>query len=107
MALGYLFLGFIGMSTLALAGIIALFILKEGTVYNTILILLTVFSLLIAFLSANAQPINFTTARIIVWAIGLVSIVGLGMHFISKKPLIASRLLISASVVLGIYKLFF
>lgn len=107
MALGFLFLLFVGMSILAIVGIVLLFVVKKNNTNNVLLVLMTAYSMSIAFLNATAQPTNFVGTQILAWVVGLVAIIGTAITLLTRKHLLISKILISGSVIIGIYFLYF
>lgn len=107
MALGFLFLLFIGMSILAIVGIVLLFVVKKNNTNDVLLVLMTAYSMSIAFLNATAQPTNFVGTQILAWVVGLVAIIGTAITLLTRKHLLISKILVSVSVILGIYFLYF
>ncbi|KHD15419.1 hypothetical protein [Clostridium butyricum] len=107
MALGFLFLLFIGMSILAIVGIVLLFVVKKNNTNDVLLVLMTAYSMSIAFLNATAQPTNFVGTQILAWVVGLVAIIGTAITLLTRKHLLISKILVSGSVILGIYFLYF
>ncbi|MEQ3339770.1 hypothetical protein [Clostridium butyricum] len=107
MALGFLFLLFIGMSILAIVGIVLLFIVKKNNTNDVLLVLMTAYSMSIAFLNATAQPTNFVGTQILAWVVGLVAIIGTAITLLTRKHLLISKILVSVSVIIGIYFLYF
>ncbi|WP_455792736.1 hypothetical protein [Clostridium butyricum] len=107
MALGFLFLLFVGMSILAIIGIVLLFVVKKNNTNNVLLVLMTAYSMSIAFLNATAQPTNFVGTQILAWVVGLVAIIGTAITLLTRKHLLISKILVSGSVILGIYFLYF
>lgn len=72
-----------------------------------LLVLMTAYSISIAFLNAVSLPMNFVSSQILAWVVGLVAVIGTGIRFITKKQLIVSKILVVGSVALGIYLLYF
>ncbi|MDB2151616.1 hypothetical protein [Clostridium butyricum] len=107
MALGFLFLLFIGMSILAIVGIVLLFVVKKNNTNDVLLVLMTAYSMSIAFLNATAQPTNFVGTQILAWVVGLVAIIGTAITLLTRKHLLISKILVSVSVIIGIYFLYF
>lgn len=107
MALGFLFLLFLGMSILAIVGIVLLFVVKKNNTNDVLLVLMTAYSMSIAFLNATAQPTNFVGTQILAWVVGLVAIIGTAITLLTRKHLLISKILVSGSVILGIYFLYF
>ncbi|WP_394884455.1 hypothetical protein [Clostridium butyricum] len=107
MALGFLFLLFVGMSILAIVGIVLLFVVKKNNTSDVLLVLMTAYSMSIAYLNATSQPINFIGPQVFAWVVGSIAVIGTGIRFFIKKQLLISKILVSGSVVLGIYFLYF
>lgn len=107
MALGLLSLLFVLMAFLGIAGTASLLLVKSKKINDVILILMTVYSLVIAYLGASSQPSNFVTQQIVCWVIGVIAIIGTALRFITKKQLLLSKLLVILSVLGGLYCLFF
>ena len=107
MALGFLFLLFVGMSILAIVGIVLLFVVKKNNTNDVLLVLMTAYSMSIAFLNATAQPTNFVGTQILAWVVGLIAIIGTAITLLTRKHLLISKILVSGSVILGIYFLYF
>lgn len=107
MALVFLFLLFIGMSILAIVGIVLLFVVKKNNTNDVLLVLMTAYSMSIAFLNATAQPTNFVGTQILAWVVGLVAIIGTAITLLTRKHLLISKILVSVSVIIGIYFLYF
>lgn len=103
----FLFLWFIIMSILAIIGTVLLFLVKKGKTVDMLLVLMTAYSISIAFLNAVSLPMNFVSSQILAWVVGLVAVIGTGIRFITKKQLIVSKILVVGSVALGIYLLYF
>lgn len=107
MALGFLFLLFVGMSILTIVGIVLLFVVKKNNTSDVLLVLMTAYSMSIAYLNATSQPINFIGPQVFAWVVGSIAVIGTGIRFFTKKQLLISKILVSGSVVLGIYFLYF
>lgn len=105
--MGILFVWFTIMSIVALAGVILLFVTKDEA-WNTVwMLLMTMYSFVISFLSATSMPSNYVGARILAWSISLLAIAGVVLRFVFKKQLFISKLLISCAVVIGVLLLYF
>lgn len=106
MALGYLFLLFAVMGILAIVGTVLLFWVRKNNITDILLVLMTAYSMTIAYMNATAQPMNYVGAQIFAWMIGLVAVVGTGIRYFTKKQLLISRLFVAGSVIAGIYFLY-
>lgn len=106
MALGALFLTFAGMSILAIIGTVLLFWMKNKNALDVIMVVMTAYSLVIAYLGASAEPTNFVMQQVMHWVIGFVAIIGASMRFTTKKQSMISKILVAGSTLAGIYTLF-
>lgn len=95
------------MSILAIVGIVLLFVVKKNNTNDVLLVLMTAYSMSIAFLNATAQPTNFVGTQILAWVVGLVAIIGTAITLLTRKHLLISKILVSVSVIIGIYFLYF
>ncbi len=106
MAIGILFLMFVVMGILSIVGSVLLFILKSEKANNILLVLMTAYSIIIAFIAATAQPSNYVLHQFISWIIAFVAVAGTAYKFITKKQSVISNLMVAASVLGGICYLF-
>lgn len=106
MALGWLFIVFLVMTGISIAGVAALFLMKNETVKKYVFIGLVIWGLVIAYLEFTALPVNFTVEKISAVAIGLLGVFGLGIKFMTGHEK-AANLLVTLSVLLGMFQLFF
>ena len=106
MAIGILFLMFVVMGIISIVGSVLLFILKGEKANNILLVLMTAYSIIIAFISSTAQPSNYVSQQIISWIIAFVAVAGTAYKFITKKQSVISNLMVAASVLGGIGYLF-
>ncbi|WP_367727388.1 hypothetical protein [Clostridium butyricum] len=84
-----------------------MFVVKKNNTNDVLLVLMTAYSMSIAFLNATAQPTNFVGTQILAWVVGLVAIIGTAITLLTRKHLLISKILVSGSVILGIYFLYF
>lgn len=106
MALGVLFLLFAVMGVLAIVGTVLLFWVRKNNIIDILLVLMTAYSMTIAYMNATAQPANFVGEQIFAWIIGLVAVVGTGIRYFTKKQLLISKIFVVGSVIAGIYFLY-
>lgn len=106
MALGAIVILFGVMSLAAIIGTILLFWIKNKNASDVVLVLLTAYSLLIAYVGASGEPTNFIIQQVIHWLIGFVAVIGTGTRFITNKQSIISKVLVSVSVIGGIFDIF-
>ncbi len=107
MALGYLVLAFIISGVLAIIGTILLLIIKKKRPVDILMVLMTAFSILTAYLNATSQPSNFIAEQITAWLIGLIAVGGLGLRFVKKEQILLSKLLVIGSTIVGVVYLYF
>ncbi len=106
MAIGILFLLFMVLCIAGILGSVLLFILKQEKANDVVLILMTAYSMVIAFLSATALPVNFVSQQVICWVIGFIAVIGAGIRFGTRKSSVLSKVLVAASVLIGIANMF-
>lgn len=108
MALGILMILFVVMSVLGAIGILILFLARKSRLQSGAVYVMAAYSLLTAYLGATSLPSNYLSAQLFRWAIGAVGIAGAFLYWKSTEESwkLAGRLLVAASVVLGIAKLF-
>lgn len=118
MAIGILTLLFVAISLISLIGILLLFLWKEGSGKEALFYLLAVWGLLIAACSILSLPSSFILSRSVSFAFGLLAAAGLFWHRNiekgteesgsekEKSPHTVSFLLVAASILLGILKLY-
>lgn len=102
MALGSLFVLFVSMSLLAILGIVLLFVIKKEAVSDKLLLVLTFYSLIIAFLGASAEPTNFVLQQLLHWGIGFVAVIGAVYRFMTRSQSMSSKIIVSGSLLAGI-----
>ena len=115
MAIGIFMLLFLIMSLISLAGILLLFLWKDGSRREALFYLLAAWGLLISFCSIISLPSNFIASRLVSFAFGLLSAAGIFWHRNLEKKTdpqtkkashTVSFLLVAASILLGILKLY-
>ena len=118
MAIGILTLLFIVVSLISLFGILLLFLWKDGSGREALFYLLAAWGLLIAACSILSLPSSFMLSRTVSFSFGLLSAAGLFWHRNMEKEddggeigngrftHLVSFLLVTASILLGILKLY-
>ena len=108
MALGILLIAFIVMCVVSGVGFVLLFLLKNERVKKIIFYVLSVWGMGMAALGAMCLPSNYVPAQLISWGFGFLSVAGLLVHIKAKSrtQIGIAYLLVLASIVLGIMKLF-
>ncbi|WIV21097.1 hypothetical protein QPK24_10695 [Paenibacillus polygoni] len=104
MALGVLFIMFVIISILSLVSIALMFMVKDRKVNNIAFSITVILGLVIGFMNVTALPSNETTEKITVGAVGTMALVAVICKLMKKNVL--ARILAAASVILGIFLLF-
>ena len=107
MALASLFITFMVLGISVISCTLVLLLTKNPKLSDIMLIVLTVLSLVVAYMSATAQPVNFVKEQILAWIIGFVALVGLALRYMKKEQVPTSKLLVAASAISGVLYLFF
>lgn len=108
MALGLLLILFIFLSVTGGVGIILLFWIKNHDKKKWVFYFLSVLGMAIAYISASSFPTNYIGQQLVAWGIGFLSVIALLIHIKANPRFqILASILVSASVILGIAKLFF
>ena len=108
MALGILMILFVTMSLISAAGLSLLYLVKNPGVRKAVFYVMAAWGMLTAVISATSLPENYLIERLIAWIIGFISVAGVIVYIRSaqEKGRLIARLLVTASVVLGIVNLF-
>lgn len=105
MALGYLMIMFVVLAAVSIVCIILMFAVKGSKTENIIIAIGALLGLLLGILSYTSLPENWTGSKTMAGCFALLALIGAllkGMH----RPATA-KLLVSASIVLGMLQLFF
>lgn len=106
-ALGTLLVLFIVIVVAGGLGIAFLFLSKNQKVKNVWFYFLSVFGMLIAYVSATSGPRNYIGEQIVAWAVGFLCIIAIILKVKKPKKVMISYLLVTFSVVFGIADIFF
>ncbi|MGI5958517.1 MAG: hypothetical protein ACOX60_11760 [Massiliimalia sp.] len=108
MAIGILVLFFIGISVVSGLGLAFLYLVKNEQVKKVLFYVLAAWGMLISIVSATSLPSNWIGSQMVAWLFGVLSIAGIIVHVKADSPkkYLAARLLVTASIVLGIAKMF-
>lgn len=108
MALGLILYLFMGMSIVSVIGLILLFLWKGEKGRKAIFYFMSVWGMIIAWMTANSYPVNFVREQIISWAFGALAVVAVLVYLFGKteKSFLKARVLTAASVILGMGALF-
>ncbi len=105
MALGILFLSFVVLSVTSILGISFLLLAKNNLVKKVFFYMLSILGMGISITAGASLPTNYILDKIIIYIIGLLSVLGVVIHIKTNKRNIAYTLTI-ISIILGILKLF-
>ncbi len=108
MALGVLLIMLVAMIIISVIGVIVMFLSGNGKGKKTAVCLMAGWAMVIAYISATSQPLNYTLAQVIRWGIGAVGIAGAVLFYKAKseKVQLAAQILVTLSVFLGIERMF-
>lgn len=109
MAIGILFLLFIGMSVVSILGIAAMFLLRAPEKRSAALYTMAVWAMIIGALGASSEPSGDIAGQAVRWAIGGAAAVAALVYMKAgtqgqKK---AAAVSVALAVILGIGKLFY
>ncbi|MGV1062958.1 hypothetical protein ACQR2W_05100 [Clostridium perfringens] len=107
MALGYLLIFFVFILVISILGISLLFFLKNRKIKNVLFYFLVVWSILIAYLNASSLPTNYLGQQIMAWLFGSISIIAIIINFKKTGETNIPYILVTISVFLGIFMMFF
>ncbi len=108
MALGILLIAFIVMCVVSGVGFALLLLLKNEKAKKMIFYFLAFWGMGIAVIGAMSLPSNYVPSQLLSWGFGFLSVAGLLVHIRakSKSQYGVAYLLVFASIVLSIMKLF-
>lgn len=107
MALGYLFILFIFITSVSIVGILLLYLLKNQRAKNIVFYFLAAWSMCIAFLDATSLPSNYLMERLTAWSFGVLSIIGIIFKIKKPKKPIIAYILVTVSVFLTLMSIIF
>ena len=105
MALGLLVIVFIVIAVVSLFSIAALFMVKDPKGNNIVFGFTVLLGIVISYMAVTALPTNYTVPRVFSASMGVLAIIGVLLKLMHKT--IAAKILVSASVLLGLTQLFF
>ncbi|WP_415279242.1 hypothetical protein [Clostridium perfringens] len=88
-------------------GISLLFFLKNSKLKNVVFYFLVIWSILIAYLNATSLPANYVVQQIISWLFGSISIIAIIIKVKKLGETNIPYILVTISVLLGIFMMFF
>ena len=106
MALGLLLVLFMVMSIISVMGLVLLFLLKGEKGQKAVFYFMAVW--VIAWMTANSYPTNYIKEQLIAWAFGALAVIALLVQICGKseRSFLTAKVLVAASVVLGMVALF-
>lgn len=107
MALGYLLILSIFILIVNILGISLLFLLKNQKLKNILFYFLIIWSILITYINASSLPKNYLTQQIINWLFGLIPIIAIIVKIKRREKNNIPYILITLSILLGTFQLFF
>ena len=107
MALGLLLVLFMVMSIISVMGLVLLFLLKGEKGQKAVFYFMAVWGMVIAWMTANSYPTNIKE-QLIAWAFGALAVIALLVQICGKseRSFLTAKVLVAASVVLGMVALF-
>ena len=107
MALGLLLVLFMVMSIISVMGLVLLFLLKGEKGQKAVFYFMAVWGMVIAWMTANSYP-NYIKEQLIAWAFGALAVIALLVQICGKseRSFLTAKVLVAASVVLGMVALF-
>ena len=108
MALGLLLVLFMVMSIISVMGLVLLFLLKGEKGQKAVFYFMAVWGMVIAWMTANSYPTNYIKEQLIAWAFGALAVIALLVQICGKseRSFLTAKVLVAASVVLGMVALF-
>ncbi|QDW73355.1 hypothetical protein FND36_04455 [Lachnospiraceae bacterium KGMB03038] len=108
MAIGLIMVMFVGMSAISIVGMILLLLVKNETVKRRLFYVMCAWGMVVAILSANSLPANWTGQQILAWGMGFLSVAGGIVHVKAKTryQYLAAYGLVAVSCIGGVLKMF-
>ena len=108
MALGLLLILFMVMSIISVVGLLLLFLLKGERAQKIVFYFMALLGMFIAWMTATGYATNQIKEQMISWGFGALAVVAVLVRLCgkSKNAALAAKLLVAASVVLGMVALF-
>lgn len=105
MALGLLMIIFIVIAVVSVFSIAALFMVKDSKGNNIVFGFTVLLGIVISYMAVTALPTNLTVPRVFSASMGVLAVIAVVLKLMHKT--IAAKILVSASVLLGLTQLFF
>lgn len=108
MALGLLLILFMVMSVVSVIGLVLLFLLKGERAQKAVFYCMAVWGMVIAWMTATGYATNQIKEQMISWGFGALAVVAILVQLCGKgkNTALTARLLVTASVVLGMLALY-
>ena len=96
------------MSIISVMGLVLLFLLKGEKGQKAVFYFMAVWGMVIAWMTANSYPTNYIKEQLIAWAFGALAVIALLVQICGKseRSFLTAKVLVAASVVLGMVALF-
>ena len=95
----------IGVAIISLLGIGFLCFSKNQKAKNIGGYIFGVWGLLLAYIGATSNPVNYVAEQVICWAGGLIAVIGI-LLIATKKSFTAAKILIIISIIWGFFNAF-
>lgn len=107
MALGYIFILFVVVCVLSIAGLLIMYLPKKASLRKTGFYITGIWSMVMAIVSATSFPSNWEGQQLISYATGAVALIGLVIYTASKKKgaVTTAYVLVTLSVIIGALRL--
>lgn len=105
MALGLLMIMFIVIGVLGLLSVVLLFTVKDPRKNNSVFWFTVILGIVISYIATTSLPANFNIPRIFAASMGVLAVIGIVLKVMHKT--IAAKIMVTASVLLGMIQLFF
>ena len=110
MALGLLLVLFMVMSIISVMGLVLLFLLKGEKGQKAVFYFMAVWGMVIAWMTANSYPTNYIKEQFdrlgVFGALAVICTAGTDFVAKSERSFLTAKVLVAASVVLGMVALF-
>ena len=109
MALGIYTLILIAITVVSGISVALLFLTKYTKAKYTLFYFVSLWNILVAYISATSLPMNFMPSKLFCWALGFLSVIAICIHVKNKQPKVqmAANILSSAALIIGVLKLLF
>ena len=108
MVIGIILIMFVTISVISILGLLVMFLSKNPRVKKGICYAMAIWGMVLAVLAATSLPQNFIAGQMVAWGAGGLGAAGLLLQVVAKtsNQRMASYLLVTASIIVGILKLF-